>query len=482
MRCAALVFALACMIPAPVLAEIGGVDDAVCRDYKADPKLRIEACTREIDAIKGLPEAIRQGRLSRRELRMARYAGGSLPFLFRHRANAYRATGTLDLAIRDYDEAIALKPDSDISYASRAELHETKGDHDKAIADYTEVIRLIRGSPELSEENAWMTARYQLSIGDIYRRMGNFSDAIRAYDAVLNIEPKHFRASFGRFSALFDSCQFQGAEAELNRLRENHPKVEKLQILRSYFFALQGRPDNALESAKAAIKRNPRDPDSYTARAGAYAIKGKFRKAMADLRRALSLDPKHAVALKLRASTLAQLGDDTAAAKAYDRAIALDPSDTLALRRRAVHRAMRGDGEGAKLDLERAEAEYGKLLSKRPWDYEDLDGRCMVRAHLGRLDEALADCEASLRHCPNKTALLETRGIVHLKAGRVDAAIDDFTAVLRSTPKCASCLAGRGLAQERRGDAEAARRDLHSARKLDARAEKEARVILASVP
>jgi TPR repeat len=57
-------------------------------------------------------------------------------------ANARSAKGDLDGALKDYDEAICLKPDYAIAYYNRGRARKAKGDLEGALKDYGEIIRL----------------------------------------------------------------------------------------------------------------------------------------------------------------------------------------------------------------------------------------------------------------------------------------------------------------------------------------------------
>lgn len=50
------------------------------------------------------------------------------------------ATGELDLAIRDFNKAIWLRPNKWVYYTNRGRLWDAKGNHDRAIADYSKAI------------------------------------------------------------------------------------------------------------------------------------------------------------------------------------------------------------------------------------------------------------------------------------------------------------------------------------------------------
>ena len=70
----------------------------------------------------------------------------------------------------------------------------------------------------------------------------------------------------------------------------------------------------------------------------------------------------------------------------------------------------------------------------------------------GQLQEAILDCNESLRLRPNDPNTLDSRGFAHLKAGQNTRAIADFDAALQIDPKIASSLYGRGIARLRSGD------------------------------
>jgi tetratricopeptide (TPR) repeat protein len=87
---------------------------------------------------------------------------------------------------------------------------------------------------------------------------------------------------------------------------------------------------------------------------------------------------------------------------------------------------------------------------------------------LGRLEEALADCNEALRLAPDDPATLDSRGFTYLKLGRFEQAIGDYDAALARNPRASGSLYGRGLARLRlQNDPEGGRADLAAAKALD---------------
>ena len=105
----------------------------------------------------------------------------------------------------------------------------------------------------------------------------------------------------------------------------------------------------------------------------------------------------------------------------------------------------------SKGDYERVIADFSKAIQLNPRDSEALNGRCWVRAIMGReLQLALADCNESLRLRADDAATLDSRGFTCLKLGQFDHAIADYDAALELDPKQATSHYGRGVARLKR--------------------------------
>jgi tetratricopeptide (TPR) repeat protein len=92
--------------------------------------------------------------------------------------------------------------------------------------------------------------------------------------------------------------------------------------------------------------------------------------------------------------------------------------------------------------------------------------RCDVRAIVGALDEALADCQESLRIRPDVVPALDSRGLVYLKRGALDEAIADYDAALRIHSKHPYSLFGRGVARRMKGDVAGGDADIAAAKTI----------------
>lgn len=69
---------------------------------------------------------------------------------YNYRAFSYVVKGQYDLAVADYNKAIALKPDADY-YDSRGLAYEKEGNRDQAIADFRTALKLAPDNTAFQE-------------------------------------------------------------------------------------------------------------------------------------------------------------------------------------------------------------------------------------------------------------------------------------------------------------------------------------------
>jgi len=77
-------------------------------------------------------------------------------------------------------------------------------------------------------------------------------------------------------------------------------------------------------------------------------------------------------------------------------------------------------------DFEGAAADYGRAIEINPEKANAYNGRCWAYAMLRRPDEALADCDESLRLVPDDPYTLDSRALVYWLLGKDDLARADL--------------------------------------------------------
>jgi tetratricopeptide (TPR) repeat protein len=91
----------------------------------------------------------------------------------------------------------------------------------------------------------------------------------------------------------------------------------------------------------------------------------------------------------------------------------------------------------------------------------------VVLFRLGRLQEALPDCERSVALAPDDAAALRFKAYLLLKLERYNEAFSDFDISVRKEPMNADGLFGRGSARIALGDRSAGEADIAAAMALD---------------
>jgi len=112
--------------------------------------------------------------------------------------------------------------------------------------------------------------------------------------------------------------------------------------------------------------------------------------------------------------------------------------------------------------------DYTQAIALTPEDANALHERCWARAVLNiDLEDALSDCNESLRIQPNDSETLGGRAFVYLRLGFFRTAVIDYDAALKVKPQDALLLFARGTAKSRAGDEDGGKADRGAARAID---------------
>jgi tetratricopeptide (TPR) repeat protein len=168
-------------------------------------------------------------------------------------------------------------------------------------------------------------------------------------------------------------------------------------IARGNLYGVQGEVGRAIADYDIAITLDPNRAITFFNRATALMEKGEIDRALFDFDHAIELDPMSADAHVGRGRAYYQKKDYAAALTDYDVALRLVPDNPEAL-------AERGDTHERAGLYDRAAEDYGRLIAIEPGNAKAWNNSCWDRAVLGRLEEALADCNEALRLAPDPVA------------------------------------------------------------------------------
>lgn len=207
---------------------------------------------------------------------------------------------------------------------------------------------------------------------------------------------------------------------------------------------------------------NDQRATAFLNRGAARSLMVQQTRAVADFGRALRLNPELAAAYFERGLVHHNRGAFDQAIADYDRALRLEPNMQAAIERREV--ALNGQVD----DFTTRVAQATQLIEDNPTNAALHNNRCWIRAVEGaELDEALTDCNESLRLAPNDAQTLDSRGLVYLKRGEYAAALADYEAAVALEPQQAHFVYGRGVTRLNLGQADEGAADLRAALALE---------------
>jgi len=140
----------------------------------------------------------------------------------------------------------------------------------------------------------------RLSLAQAYASARRFDDAIRQYDEILRAVPDHRAALLGRAGLLLAKGDLDGAAAGYRRIVTTQAKGEfsgadpQLQEAHYYLAVIddrQGRPEQAVTEAQAALRIEPTDSDAWYELGTAQLRSGRAAQAVASLQQALLFVP-----------------------------------------------------------------------------------------------------------------------------------------------------------------------------------------------
>jgi len=162
---------------------------------------------------------------------------------YQNRAHIFKSDQQWDLAIKDYTSVIALEPYNPESYASRGGIYKRRGGFEQALSDYTFAIQYAPSNPEYYTHRAYVYQQqnrfdealsdYATAImlaphyvyalnnrGNCYLKMGQIQNAINDYNRVLAIDPKFAESYLNRAVANFQLKNFGEVQSDIDAARK----------------------------------------------------------------------------------------------------------------------------------------------------------------------------------------------------------------------------------------------------------------------
>ncbi|REJ49974.1 MAG: tetratricopeptide repeat protein [Microcystis aeruginosa TA09] len=376
---------------------------------------------------------------------------------YSNRGMLYGAWKKWDLALADYNKALALNPNNARAYINRADVYKERKEFDLALADYNRAIEI----------DANFAGAYA-SRGIFYMARKKWDLALADYNRAISIDPDNPILSFPR--GIF--YHFQGrnelALADFTRVIDSYSYQAVAYIMRGLAYVSLKKWDLALADLNRAIELDPNSAFGYGGRGGLYEGRREWDLALADYNRAIELDPNSAASYEARGNLYNKQQKWDLAIADYSRAIELGNFDGYSRRGSVYFQQQKWDlaladynkaietapnpelayfQRGALYELQKkgdlALADYSQAIRLNPYFELFYRFRGSLYYRQNQLDLALADYNKAIELNGNDAVLYYNRGEIYRQQQKSDIALADYSRAIELDPKYALAYAQR---------------------------------------
>ncbi len=147
-------------------------------------------------------------------------------------------------------------------------------------------------------------ARAWLNLGIVLAAKGDEGDAVRAYETVLAIDPRHANGNYNYARLAYLQGDHPRAEALARTALQGKPEFPQALVVLSNALEAQGRLVQSADALESAARLQPDDAGVWFNLAGLMFRMKRFERAEAVARRLLELDPEHPAGLGMLSRVL----------------------------------------------------------------------------------------------------------------------------------------------------------------------------------
>ncbi len=217
------------------------------------------------------------------------------------------------------------------------------GNFQEAIAAYNRAISI----------NPQYTDAYN-DRGVIRSALGSLSEGIKDFEQAVQINPQHSTAYVNLGIARLNLKDYKQAITNFDQALQINSNIAHAYLNRGKAYFYLGKKEKAIADYDQALNIKPDDVQAYDSRAIARFRLGDKQGAIKDFSRSLELNSQNAKAYYNRGVARSRLGDDRGAISDYDLALKINPGYAQAYGNRGLARLRSGDKKGAIQDLKTA--------------------------------------------------------------------------------------------------------------------------------
>ncbi len=239
---------------------------------------------------------------------------GNNQIAYNNLGEALDKKGQTDEAIRQYQEAIRLKPAFAEAHNNLAAALDARGQTDEAIGHYQEAIRL---KPAFAEAHN--------NLGSALFKQGRTEAAIHQFQEVLRQKPDSAEAHYGLGKALAMTGQTDEAIRQYQEAIRQEPGFAEAHNNLGIALDEEGQTEEAIRQYQEAIRQEPGFAEAHNNLGIALGRKGQSDAAIREYQEALRLEPGFADAHNNLGNALLEKGQLDEAIGHYQEALRLKP-------------------------------------------------------------------------------------------------------------------------------------------------------------
>lgn len=328
--------------------------------------------------------------------------------IYLNRGNALLHNGAYELAIEDYNKVLELRPSEPRAFNNRGMAYKAQGEIEQALSDFHQAIKLRR---------TYFTAYYNR--GNIYQQLGQTDEAIKDFTRCIMLAPQYANAYFGRGQQHSQKGNYDAALKDFNRAITLG--IRNLDVFnnRSIIYGLMGRQELALADLNLVLKSRPNSAEAYANRGVTYVKTGRYDLALKDYSKAIELRPDYPAAYYNRGGIYKMLGMLEMASKDFSSTVQNNPNHVQAYFQRAHIYLLQEE-------LEKAQGDYLKILSILPQNARAHNALGKIEFSINNLKEAVKYFNRALELDPDYAQAYFFRSHTYKALGKYDLALENI--------------------------------------------------------